>query len=396
MMKKNLLFLFVFSCTFLTLNAQITVTNSVIPAANDVLMTRQATSLGSGVTVATSGANLTWDFTSMIGGPLDSSTVQAASNGMFAAAFPNADIILETSILPGENYIDVSTDKVEIVGFAGDVLGLGVVLPAAFDDPLILLQTPLDYQDTFDDTASVVISIKVSDYPTLVTYLNDSLDLASSSIVIDSLRVNYAAGGHYEADAWGNLTVPETGAFDVVRLKQTIISNVGAEFKGTFAGFPFDWTDPSGIANFPPVPFLGISTNVNYLFYADGVKEPIAVMEMAVDNPTQLSEVTYKSDVITSIFGFAAKGIDLPTVHVYPNPVVEALNLKLNDFATGDYQVKIYNIVGRELMSEQHHVSGQTTINMNVSDLRKGTYLYSIVDSRGKTLVTKRVMIVRP
>ena len=395
-MKKNLLFLFVFSCTFLTLNAQITVTNSVIPAANDVLMTRQATSLGSGVTVATSGANLTWDFTSMIGGPLDSSTVQAASTGMFAAAFPNADIILETSILPGENYIDVSTDKVEIVGFAGDVLGLGVVLPAAFDDPLILLQTPLDYQDTFDDTASVVISIKVSDYPTLVTYLNDSLDLASSSIVIDSLRINYAAGGHYEADAWGNLTVPETGAFDVVRLKQTIISNVGAEFTGTFATIPFGWTDPSSIPSFPPVPFLGISTNVNYLFYAEGEKEPIAVVEMSVDDLTKISEVTYKSAPSSSIFGFASKGVDLPRVHVYPNPVVETLNLKMSNFVEGNYQVKIYNIVGRELMSERHFISNDSTISMNVADLQRGTHLYSIIDAKGNTLVTKRVMIVRP
>ena len=395
MMKKNLLSLFVFLCTFLTINAQTTVTNSVLPAANDLLMTRQATSIG-GISVTAPGANLTWDYSAMVGGPLDSVTVQAASSGAFSALYPTADVILSTSILPGENYMDITANKMEIVGFAGDVLGVGVVIPAVFDDPLTLLETPLDYQNTFDDTANVVIQIKVTDYPALVTYLNDSLGLAGTGIVIDSLRINYAAGGHYEADAWGNLTVPEAGAFDVIRLKQTIISNVGAEFKGTFSSIPFDWTDPANVPNFPPIPFLGISTNVNYLFYADGEKEPIAVIEMAVDNHSQISEVTYKSAPHTSVFGFATKGIDLPSVHVYPNPVVESLNLKLNNFNSGNYQVKIYNIVGRELMSERHFISGETTIRMNVADLRKGTYLYSIVDSRGNTLVTKRVMIVRP
>ena len=395
MMKKNLLFLFAFIGTFLTLNAQTTVTNSVFPSPNDVLRTRQATSIGN-ASITAPGTNITWDFTTMVGGPLDTLIVQAASAGAFGSMFPTANVILNTTILPGENYMDISTNKVEIVGFAGDVLGLGVVVPATFDDPLTLLETPLNYQSTFNDTANVVITIKVADFPVLVSYLNDTLGLAASGIALDSLRINYAAGGHYEADAWGNLTVPEAGLFDVIRLKQTIISNVGAEFTGTFAGFPFGWTDPSGIAGFPPVPFLGISTNINYLFYADGEKEPIAVIEMSPNNPNQISEITYKSAQTSSIFGFASKGMDVPTVHVYPNPVVEALNLKMKDFAAGSYQVKIYNIVGRELMSERHFVSGDTTIRMNVAGLRKGTYLYSIVDARGNTLVTKRVMIVRP
>lgn len=395
MMKKNLLFLFVFLCTFLTLNAQTTVTNSVLPQANDVLITKQATSLG-GISVTAPGANLTWDYSVVSGGVKDTVVVQAASSGAFAAAFPTADVILNTTILPGENYMDITANKMEIVGFAGDVLNIGVVLPAVFDDPLTLLQTPLNYQDTFNDTASVSIELKVADYPALDTLLQDSLGLAGTGITVTDIRINYAAGAHYEADAWGNLTVPDAGAFDVIRLKQTIISNVGAEFKGTFGAIPFDWTDPTSIPNFPPVPFLGISTNVNYLFYADGEKEPIAVVEMAVDNPTQISEVTHKSSDPTSVFGFATKGVDLPSVHVYPNPVVESLNLKLQNFVVGNYQVKIYNIVGRELMSERHFVSGDTTIRMNVADLRKGTYLYSIVDDRGNTLVTKRVMIVRP
>ena len=205
MMKKNLLFLFLFLGTFLTLNAQTTVTNSVLPAPGDLLMTRQATSIG-GISVTAPGTNLMWDYSAMVGGDLDSVTVVAASTGAFSSMFPTADVILATSILPGENYMDVSTNKVEIVGFAGDVLGLGVVIPAVFDDPLTLLETPLNYQSTFNDTATVIINVKVTDYPILVSYLNDSLGLAGTGIVVDSLRINYAAGGHQGAFTRSHLT----------------------------------------------------------------------------------------------------------------------------------------------------------------------------------------------
>ena len=149
-MKKNLLLLLAFVCTFLTVHAQTTVTNSVLPVAGDTLMTRQAASIGS-ASITAAGPNQTWDYTSMVGDTLNTVIVQAASTGMFSAFFPTADVILSTSILPGENYMDITANKIEIVGFTGDVLGIGATVPAVFNDPLTLLETPLNYQNTFDD-----------------------------------------------------------------------------------------------------------------------------------------------------------------------------------------------------------------------------------------------------
>lgn len=394
-MKKSILFVLALVSSVYMLNAQTTVTNSIIVNAGDVLKTKQATSIGSAAVTA-AGPNQTWDFSDMVGGDLDSSTVMAASTGSFAGLFPTANILYPTSILPGDNYVNASANAMEIVGFAGDVLNIGVVVPSVFDNPLTLVQTPMDYQDTYSDNASFTTDIKVSDFPTLESYLNDTLGVAAAGIVIDSLRALYSATATYEVDAWGSMTVPESGTFDVLRLKQRIVADLGAEFKGTFANIPFDWTNPASIPNFPAIPFLGEQLTINYVFYADGQKEAIAIIETSATDSTQISEVTYKAGQTTSIFGFASKGIDLPTVKVYPNPVIETLNLQLRDFPTGNYTVKIFNIVGRELMSESRYITGNEDIRMNVSDLRKGTYLYSVVDAKGNTLVTKRVMIVRP
>lgn len=395
-MKKNLLVLFACLVSFTMLNAQITVNNTIFPASGDVLKTRQATSLNGAVSITAAGGNQTWDWSAMTGGTLDTSVVVNASTGTYAALYPNADVIFGSTILPGENYFDVdaANNELSIVGFAGDVLGIGVTVPAVFNDPFLLLKTPLTSTSAYTDHSDFTVEIKASDFPALVTYLNDTLGLAASGIVVDSLRVLYNAITVSSVDAWGNLTVPETGAFDVLRLKQSIYSNLGAEFKGTFANIPFNWTDPSAVPGFPPISFLGPATNVNYFFYNDNEKETIAVVEMSANDSTQISEVTYKSSEIVSVFGFA--GVNVPSVNAYPNPAVSNLNLELKNFEPGDYDVKIYNIIGRELMSKNHYINGKTTINVNTSSLPKGTYLYSITNENGVTMLSRRFMVARP
>lgn len=393
-MKKNLLMFFMSLTLVTTLAAQITVTSAIYPTTGDVLRTRQATSITS-ASVTTAGPNQTWDFSSMIGGSLDTFQVIAASAGQAGALFPTADVVLRTSIFLGDSYIRNNANSMEIMGFSGDVLGVGVVIPAIFDNPFTLIETPLSYLDTFEDSCHFVVKLKATNYPDLVTYLNDSLGLAGTGIVIDSIRVTYGARTINEADAWGNLTVPEVGAFDVLRVKQTINSNIGVEFRGTFANIPFAWTDPASIPNFPAVPFIGASTSVNYLFYSNTEKETIAVIEMSQTDPNAISEVTYKSAPTSAVFGFANTGT-LPSVKAYPNPVIENLTLQMRDFESGNYQVKIYNIVGRELKSEMHYIDGDKNISMDVSDLKKGTYLYRVLNANGDTITTKRIMIVRP
>jgi len=393
-MRKNLLILLTFLVSVSMLNAQVTLTNAVFPATGDVLKTRQATSLNGAVSVTAAGPNQTWDFSQMTGGILDTTVVVAASTGTYAALFPSANIILETSILPGENYLETGANSMSIVGFAGDVLGIGVIIPAVFEDPFVLLQTPTNYQDTYTDHANFEIEIGTANYPALVAYLDDSLGLAAAGIEVDSLRLTYTATILYNADSWGNLTVPETGAFDVLRVKQSIYSNIVVEFKGKFANIPFNWSDPSQVPGAPALPFAGPGTNVNYFFYNDVAKETIAVIEMNADDSTQISEVTYKSEQTTSVFGFA--GINVPSVKAYPNPAVSNLNLEVKNFTSGNYNVKVYNIIGRELMSEKHYINGDKTINVNTSTLPKGTYLYNISDEKGVTILSRRFMVARP
>lgn len=397
-MKNSLLFIFFCLFAVSSIKAQITITNSVFASVGDVLKTRTATSPGQATNTVPAGTNLTWDYTSVIGNGLNTNTVVAASAGVHAALFSGATFIVPDLAFPGQNYIKVTATEATLLGFSGDPLNIGLVLPVKFNDSKLLLKTPLNYQDTYTDYSDFRLALKVNDYPSL-KHLIDSLIPPSNGIVIDSLRITYFDTTTNNVDAWGTMTLPAsnlpTSTYNVLRLKQNTSSNLIVEFRGTFFTIPFDWTDPSLPPTNLSLPFAGPSSTITYQFLNDNSIEPIAVVQVGdpANNPTTITGITYKSDMITSVFGFAA-----PTVSVkaYPNPVIDNLNLKFEDFDAGHYDVKVYNIVGRQIMSNNYFISGDETIRIDVTNLPKGTYLYSVVDSNGETVITKRIIVARP
>ena len=85
-----------------------------------------------------------------------------------------------------------------------------------------------------------------------------------------------------------------------------------------------------------------------------------------------------------------------PGVYAYPNPAINDARFEFTNLNRDTYTLKIYNILGAEVLKKQYFVNGTRTEKVDLTDLRKGTYLYSLIDSKGKTLTTKRLMIIRP
>ncbi|MCB0598025.1 MAG: T9SS type A sorting domain-containing protein, partial [Phaeodactylibacter sp.] len=69
---------------------------------------------------------------------------------------------------------------------------------------------------------------------------------------------------------------------------------------------------------------------------------------------------------------------------------------EFTNLAPGRYKLKIHNILGIEEWRKTYQISGNHTEKVDISSLRKGTYLYSLVDDRGKTITTRRLIVVRP
>ena len=84
-------------------------------------------------------------------------------------------------------------------------------------------------------------------------------------------------------------------------------------------------------------------------------------------------------------------------VFAYPNPAIESARFEFMNLDRGAYRLVIYNILGVEVWRNDYEINqDQRTTKVDLSDFRKGTYLYSLIDERCKTLTTKRLIILRP
>ena len=83
-------------------------------------------------------------------------------------------------------------------------------------------------------------------------------------------------------------------------------------------------------------------------------------------------------------------------VYVYPNPSYGHVRFDFVNLPRDTYALEIYNILGVRLRTETVTIQGSKTVPFDLSDLRKGTYIYRLVDSARNNITSKRLVIVNP
>lgn len=380
-MKKILLF---FAAIFFTVSsfAQITVTDAVFPAAGDMLFTSRDSATAGVVITQASATAQTWDFSNYWPQYADTTIVEAASAGSAFSDFPGSDIIL--SFLGGEGYFDTDNQTQELLGFAGDV-GFGIPLPllVQFNPTSIQMSTPISYPYSFSDDFAFTQTLSADAIPFL-----DSLGLP---VDIDSVRLNYSSDRIDETDAWGTLTT-YTGTYDVLRLKKEEITNTEIEVLADLPIFGPTWVDPATFGF--EVPGAGLDTTYTYDFISATDKE--AIMSVNQNANQETTSITYKVDpdnLYVNVQNITDKEYE---IKAFPNPVINELTIELKGLPADTYTLKIYSIIGNQLARKTHNVDLNSRINTDVSKLKRGTYLYSIMNSAGQVLTTKRFVKTSP
>lgn len=379
-MKRTLLLLSLFYFVGIA-RAQITVTNASFPMAGDTLFTA-IDNLPSNIDVQAPGGDVTWDFTTLQSPFTRSNVVKAASEGDAFNQFPEADLIVSM----GENsegYVNVTDEVIELVGFNGeDPLGQGIQVTARFDPPLVQKRAPMNFFDVNQSESALVFPISADEIPSQL--------LNQLPITPDSLRIRYTFDRLDVVDAWGTLTIPG-GIYDVLREKRTEVSELRLDAKLGFT----DWIDITDIAlQVAGLEQLGMDTTISYNYFSETSKEPIAVVNFNASE-TLIETVIYKSsDISTNVQNVEKMS---PGVYAFPNPAIVNVRFEFTNLTPGEYSLKIYNILGIEVWNKDYDITdGYLTEKENISSLKKGTYLYSLVDERGKTISTKRLIVVRP
>ncbi len=367
----------------LMLQAQITVNNTTFPEVGDTLYTA-IDNMPSNISITSPGGPQSWSFASLQAPFTRRTIVQAAASGPAAGVFPSADVLLSLGN-NSDGYFNVTNNRFELVGISGmDPIGQGVQIQARYSPPVIYRRSPMNFFDVNQSQSALLVAFAADDLPSAI------LDLLP--ITPDSLRIRISTNRVDVVDAWGTLTIPG-GIYDVLREKRTQYQDVRLDIR---VGF-FPWQDITDIVlqltGIEGIAQLGQDTTVTYNFFSNEAKEPIAVVTMN-DAGTAPATVEYKAkEVVSNVQN--TNGLK-PGVYAFPNPAIVNVRFEFSNLPKGEYTLRIFNVLGEEVMKKRYYVNGSRTEKVDISQLKKGAYLYSLVNDRGKTLVTKRLVVVRP
>jgi len=376
-MKQTLLILL--SCAFSTgLLAQIEVTNSTFPNLGDTLFT--VTTFGqAGISLGDTGAEVTWDFSTLADGNDNEIIYQDAADGSAFDELPNADLLNISTA--GEAYYQVTdTEFLTLAGKGEDPTGFGVEALVRFMPPIVERRAPMNFGDvnTSESDASFAFSSDV---------VPDSL-LENIPFAIDSIRIRINQTRTDVVDAFGMVTIPG-GTFEVLREKRTQVRSTRVDVL-SFLG----WTDVTDIiAGLVGVNAgLGEVSTVNYLYFNDEEKEIIA--NIAADETGEMiTSVTYKFiDLLDSADDIA---LDQSQVIASPNPARSEVVFNFSDMEAGDYQLKMFNVLGQNVWQQDYFLNGNETAVVDLADFQNGTYIYSVLNEKGQTLLTKQLVVLK-
>ena len=370
----SLLFVFV-------IQAQITITDAYFPHAGDTLKTA-FDGMPSGIVINPPGGTIdqNWNFNSVQG--MSRQTIyRPASEGEASAEYPTADLFVPIDPV-GETYYKITASTFELIGYQGlDPANLGISLLVHLDPTLIERTAPLNFIDFGVSHSAIIIPFSADVIP------GDILD--NLPIQPDSIRLRITIDRSNIVDGWGKLTIPGD-TYDVLREKQIEEQETLLDVK--FGTGPLSQWIPD--IEIPGLDFLGKDTITTYTFYNDAEKEAIAIVTVDNQNNDIINTVEYKDNGIQTNIRYVNTG--RPDLIAYPNPAINDVRIDFFNLPTSDYTLKIYNILGIVVWEKKYSISGNRNEKISLTDLRKGTYLYSLVSDSGKIISTKRLMIMRP
>lgn len=198
----------------------------------------------------------------------------------------------------------------------------------------------------------------------------------------DSCRITYTIEESLRVDGEGTLYLPSevNSAYrHAIAQKRTMKVEVR---RGSI------WTDVT--AQVPGMHLITYHDIMRFVSADTGL--PLAEMELRDDEPVRVEFKTHP--LVTRIF---PEEPDKPDVFAYPNPSFDIVRFQMSDLPYGKYVLKIFNILGVPIRSVDVEVDHpRKTISLDLSDLQRGTYLYRVQDNFGRTIRTKRVVLVDP
>jgi len=356
--------------------AQPVITSEVLPRVGDTIL-MASDNLPEGVAIQGDGENQSWDLMSLQSAFTQKVAVQMAKQDRKKGLFSSKNVLMQ-EMNGVNNFYKTDGHSLALLGSIGlDPMNMGVQTTTYFNQPLQTVHFPLKYGKTATNEGSFFFKVAVSDLPKDILY--------TLPITPDSVRYRCLFKQEKIVDSWGTLALPDN-TYDVLREKQIEERRYRVDIK--VGNLP--WQDITEGVDDPKI--QNTQTSQSFHFYSNETTSKVAVAYMKPNgvNPEKVFyTVTDPKSTMRTTNG-------RPDIYAYPNPAIQDVRFEFSNLKPSNYSLKIYNILGVVVMEERYDLNGFKTVKLDVSKLRKGTYLYSLSDGKGKTIATRRLMVIRP
>lgn len=356
-----------------SLFGQPVITAEVLPKLGDTIL-MASDNLPEGIAILGEGENQSWDLMS-----LQSAFTQkvAIQKGQRKIPFTEKDVLMQ-EVNGINNFYKTDGHSLSLLGSIGlDPMNIGVQTTTYFDKPMQVAHFPLKYGQKAMNKGNFSFKVAVNDLPKEILY--------TLPITPDSVRYRCSFQQEKIVDSWGTLALPDN-TYEVLREKQLEERTYRVDIK--VGNLP--WQDITEGVDDLKVQNKQISQS--YHFYSNETTSKVAVAYMkknGVNPETVFYTVTDPTSTMRTTNG-------RPDIYAYPNPAIQDVRFEFSNLKPSIYSLKIYNILGVVVMQKEYNLNGFKTKKLDVSKLRKGTYLYSLSDAKGKTIATRRLMVIRP
>jgi hypothetical protein len=333
---KKITFLFITLLSAYGATAQITVTQSDMPAAGNAYVNANDTIPT--VTPGNTGSGQTWNFAALKANTTSVDSFVAASATPYAAAFATANMADTTLGNAGYIFINSSASAFEGVGTVQYVMGYQAKI--ALNPPFVQISLPATLNSTDGGTSSGSAKLPI-------TYLTfDSARVVARIIYADTI------------DASGSMTTP-FGVHNVLRQKHSETDIDSLYVHSASFGWVFYQAQKR--------------KNYQYRWYTNGLGDLVANMQMDTTN-TKVKSVKWYDGIPNAVTEISQRG----SIMAYPNPCSSQINF----FYSGHTAqvITVFDVTGRQVGTTSM-VNGKASVN--TSTFAKGIYMYRMLDKSG-------------
>lgn len=351
-------------------SGQITITSTTFPAPGDTLRYKIAQNQGFTELYTPPGGNQVWDISNITPTQTVEEVYRPASEGAAASNYPGAEMFSGNAA--GEVYFNLTTNKVERLGFTGGIFAfLGANAKVSYSPPLVEREAPLNFFDIDQSSSDISLPIATADLPAGL------IDNIPGSNFLDSIRIRQNTIVLAVSDAYGTLKIPGTGGpvtYPVLRQKTTtyVTSTIDAHSFLGWVSVPLDQIP----GNNPLSALTGTDTITAYVFWNDSSKEFIAKGTTNADqNQFTSLQIKNTNGAVNTTPGLA---FSILSFRIYPNPANDQAQLDLSGLPDGNYQLNIYDLAGK--MAHTQLLENQKKVVVSVGSLPNGVYNCKIKD----------------